>query len=139
MSGLQYLEALGDYNETVFQMLGISYGMAAVVSIVAGVLQIIGMWNLFEKAGEAGIASIIPIYNMYVLFKIIYGNGWKFLLFFVPILNFFVGIAYNYRLARVFGKSTGFAVANVFLPSIFTLIIGLDKNATYRGAYYGLL
>lgn len=51
-------------------------------SIVIAVLQVISQWILFEKAGEHGWASLIPIYNYFVMVKIAMGNytlGWVYL------------------------------------------------------------
>ena len=55
------------------------------LSLAIAVLGIIAMWKIFEKAGEPGWAAIIPFYNLYVLFKITWGNGWKFLLLLIPL------------------------------------------------------
>jgi hypothetical protein len=34
------------------------------------------MWKIFEKAGEAGWKSIIPIYNVYIMYKIVGMKNW---------------------------------------------------------------
>ena len=47
-----------------------------VVSIIWCVLIIIAMWKIFEKAGEAGWKSIIPIYNVYIMYKIVGMKNW---------------------------------------------------------------
>ena len=39
--------------------------LAFIVAVIAG------WWMMFEKAGEAGWKSIIPIYNVIVLLKIV--------------------------------------------------------------------
>ena len=39
------------------------------------IFSIITMWKIFEKAGEPGWASIIPIYNTYIEFEIAFGSG----------------------------------------------------------------
>ena len=46
------------------------------LSIVWGVLPIIGMWLVFEKAGDKGWKAIIPFYNMYTMLKL--GDKKKF-------------------------------------------------------------
>lgn len=38
--------------------------------LILAILQIVAWWRIFSKAGEAGWKSIIPIYNVIVLFKI---------------------------------------------------------------------
>ena len=49
---------------------GAMMGIYFIVAIVIAVLQVIAMWKIFSKAGEAGWKSLIPIYNSVILFKI---------------------------------------------------------------------
>jgi len=76
-----------------------------ILSLAISVLAIIALWKIFEKAGEPGWAAIIPFYNLYVLFKITWGNGWKFLLMLIPIANIVFAIITMVKLAKAFGKS----------------------------------
>lgn len=108
-------------------------GIGSLISLAFSVIFIIANWKLFERAGEAGWKSIIPILNVYTMFKIVYGSGWKFLLLFVPILGEVLAIAYYIRLAQVYGKSTGFGIGLLFLMPIFYLILAFDNNAQYTG------
>lgn len=41
----------------------------------------VGMWKLFEKAGQAGWKALIPFYNLFILLKIVGRPGWWLLLF----------------------------------------------------------
>lgn len=43
---------------------------SSLLSIAFSVLPIVGIWLVFEKAGESGWKSIIPVYNIYTLLKI---------------------------------------------------------------------
>lgn len=97
--------------------------------LAVAVLAIIGMWKIFEKAGEPGWAAIIPFYNTYVLFKITWGNGWMFLLLLVPIANVVIYIITMVKLARAFNRSGGFAVGLIFLGVIFYCILGFDSSS----------
>lgn len=94
------------------------------------------MWRIFTKAGKPGWASIIPVYNMVVLFQIVGMNPWLLLLYIVPFVNYVASIVLiimlGIKLAKVFGKSSGFAVGLIFLNTIFMLILGLG-NAEYVG------
>ncbi|MDE5910404.1 MAG: hypothetical protein K2H52_17010 [Lachnospiraceae bacterium] len=92
------------------------------------VLTLIAMWKIFVKAGKPGWACLIPFYSQYCLFDIAWGSGWLFLLTFVPCVNFVIMIILNLKLAKAFGKGTGFGIGLVFLPTIFTLILGLSKD-----------
>ena len=98
-----------------------------IIGIVVALVMIAGMWKMFSKAGEPGWASIIPFYNAYVLFKITWGSGIKFLLLLIPIANIVVVIMTQIKLAKAFGKSTGFAVGLIFLSPIFYVILGFDS------------
>ena len=98
------------------------------LSLAIIVLGIVAMWKVFEKAGEPGWAAIIPFYNLYVLFKITWGSGWKFLLMLIPIANIVIAIITMVKLAKAFGKSGGFAVGLIFLSIIFYCILAFDKS-----------
>lgn len=108
-------------------------GVASIISLVFYVIMIIGNWKIFEKAGEAGWKSIIPFLNTYIMFKIVYGSGWKFLLIFVPILGEVLAITYCFRLAQAYGKGTGFGIGMLLLSPIFYLILAFDNKAQYQG------
>ncbi|MCM1131880.1 MAG: DUF5684 domain-containing protein [Ruminococcus flavefaciens] len=62
---------MGDYILIFFIVF---YLGIIVVSLAFGVLQIIAQWKLFEKAGEYGWASLIPIYNYFVMIKTATGS-----------------------------------------------------------------
>ena len=119
-----------DYSD-----LGYSYQASpfmTVLSLALAVLGVVAMWKIFEKAGEPGWAAIIPFYNLYVLFKITWGNGWKFLFLLIPVANLVFAIITMVKLAKAFGKSGGFAVGLIFLSIIFYCILAFDQS-TYLG------
>lgn len=109
-----------------------------ILGCVIGVLGIIAMWKIFTKAGKPGWAAIVPVYNMVVLYQIVGLNPLLLLILIgaiIPFVNFLVMIAFfvlniisSIRLAKVFGKGTGFAVGLIFLPFIFQLILAFDKS-----------
>lgn len=129
-------------------------GLAAIVLIV------IARWRIFTKAGEEGWKSIIPIYNEYTMYKLVWDVNQFWIYFglgfagsalstlansgdstnwFLTILASAATIAgivwyvrFNIAKARAFGKGAGFAVGLIFLPFIFELILGFG-NARYLG------
>jgi len=103
-----------------------------IAMMVIAAIAIISMWILFLKAGEHGWAAIVPFYSAYVLFKITWGNGWFFLLSFIPIAGAVIWIITLVKLARAFGKGNGFAVGLVLLSFIFMLILSFG-SAQYIG------
>lgn len=104
----------------------------AILSLVISVLTLVAMWKLFVKAGRAGWKCLIPFYNTYCLYDIAWGNGWLFLLMFVPCVNVVVGIMMLFKLAKAFGQGTGFGFGLLFLNTIFILILGFG-SAEYVG------
>lgn len=102
------------------------------LSLILSVIGLIAMWRIFVKADQPGWAVLIPIYNVYVMFKIVWGSGWKFLLCLIPLVNIVIAIMHVFKLARAFGKGTGFGFGLLFLLPIFTLILAFG-DAKYVG------
>ena len=103
-----------------------------ITSWLLAIIYLIAWWKMFTKAGEAGWKILIPIYSAYIQFRIIYGNGWKFLLFIVPIISWFVIIMVPVRMAQAYGKSIGFGILNIFFPGICVLLMAFGK-CDYEG------
>ena len=106
-------------------------GLVLIIQLAIIAFSIITMWKIFTKAGEAGWASIIPIYNMYVLMKISGKPGWWLILLFIPIVNIVISIMAMVGLSANFGKGTGFVVGMIFLPIIFYPILAFG-DAQYQ-------
>ena len=119
------LDILGGITAGVFFLYILFVLAVAVFSIVI-------MWRIFEKAGEHGWAAIIPFYQNYVLFKITWGQGWLFLLLFLPIINIVTCIITMIKLAKAFNKDGAFAVGLIFLNIIFLAILAFGE-ARYSG------
>jgi hypothetical protein len=96
-------------------------------------LIIVTTWKLYRKANKPGWASIVPVYNYVVLLEIVGRPIWWILLSFVPLVNVYVAFVVALDLAKSFGKSTGFGVANFFVPFITYPILAFSKNARYAG------
>ncbi len=90
------------------------------------------MWLIFVKAGEYGWKVLIPFYNCYTLTKIAFGNGWKMLWLFVPVINAFFAISFFFKLAKVYGKSILFGLGLFLLWPIFLPILAFGKSQ-YKG------
>ena len=138
------------------------FGSFAVVMFIfcsiAIILSIIAMWKIFTKAGEAGWKALIPIYNVYILYKI---SNLSFLYWFIIpsiicsvlsvvmqnvsndglnlvlsismcVVSIVANIKISVALARAFGKGNGFAAGLFFFTNIFELILGFG-SAKYVG------
>jgi hypothetical protein len=100
--------------------------LAIIIAVIAA------WWMVFTKAGEAGWKSIIPIYNIIVLLKIVGREWWWVILMLIPIVNLIVWIIVALDLAKSFGRGTGFGIGLIFLSPIFGLILGFG-SAAYQG------
>lgn len=98
------------------------------------IIGIIATWKVFVKAGQPGWASIIPIYNIYIMTKIAGKPGWWTLLCLIPFFNFiFVIWIYN-MISKSFGKDEAFTVGLVLLGIVFWPILAFS-DARYLGPY----
>jgi hypothetical protein len=102
------------------------------------ILMIAACWKIFTKAGQPGWASIIPIYNWYILCKIVGRPGWWVILLLIPFINFIIGIILCIDLAKSFGKGVGFGIGLILLGVIFFPILGFG-SAQYQGPAAGAI
>jgi hypothetical protein len=98
------------------------------------ILYIISMWKIFTKAGQPGWAAIIPIYNIYVLLKIVGKPGYWLLLMLIPFVNIVFAIWSTNMLSKSFGKDEGFTVGLLLLGFVFYPILAFG-SAKYEGPY----
>ena len=103
-----------------------------IFSLAFAILMIAACWKIFTKAGQPGWAAIIPIYNWYVLCKIVGRPGWWVILLLIPLVDFIIGIILCIDLAKSFGKGIGFGIGLILLPIIFCPILGFG-SAQYQG------
>ena len=99
-----------------------------IISFLASLLTIIAIWKIFSKAGHPGWMSLIPIYNLHILLKIIDKPQWWILLFFIPFVNIIIYLILNRDIAKYFDKSPGFGIGLSFLPFIFFPILAFSKE-----------
>ncbi len=118
------------------------------------VLEIIGNWLLFRKAGKKGWHSIIPILNLYDEYDICW-KGYKGIvcLIMVYLLSAFAGaddvvlvviaavagiwylsltFRQSIKLARAFGKGTGYGIFLFIFDRLGRIVLGLGR-AEYVG------
>lgn len=118
MLGLDWSNLSIDHTSNTTLVLGIIY-----VALI-----LIAEYRIFEKAGEPGWRIIIPFLNMYTFCKITLGNGWLFILEFIPIVGFFVRAVAEYKLGKKFGHGFLFFLGLVFFPFVFELILGYGDD-----------
>lgn len=103
-----------------------------VVYLLFIIAVVAGMWKMFAKAGEPGWAAIVPIYNIYILLKIVGRPWWWLILMIIPLVSIIVSIVVMVDLAKSFGKGIGFAIGLILLGFVFIPILGFG-DAKYVG------
>lgn len=79
------------------------------------------------------MGHLIPIYNLYILLKIVGRPTWWIVLFLIPLVNIVAACLVAIDLAKAFGQSTVFGVVLLFLLSgIGYLVLGFG-NYRYVG------
>ena len=101
-----------------------------ILSMALGILKIVSLWKIFKKAGKPGWASIVPIYNIYIMCEIAEKEWWYILLLCVPFINIYVMIVLYNGMAKKFGKGGGFVVGMILLPVVFFPMLAFGKDAT---------
>lgn len=106
--------------------------MEIVLLLLIVVAIIAAIWKTFEKAGQPGWAAIVPIYNLYIMVKMVGKPGYWVVLMLIPIVNY-VFLIWTYNLiSKSFGKGVGFTLGLIFLGPIFWMILGFG-SAQYQG------
>lgn len=93
-----------------------------------------GLSKLFEKAGEKSWKGWVPVYNFYVLSKILGKPWWWCLIMIVPGVNILMYGVYGFNVARAFNRpGTSDLIFGSVLPYIFFVKVGYDKQAKFVG------
>ncbi len=108
------------------------FGFFMFLVIIAWVvLTIVAEWKIFKKAGKEGWKALIPVYNAYTLLQILNMEPMLCFLTLLPGANFMLGIVMCVKLAKSFGKGTGFAIGLILLEPIFEMILAFG-DAKYK-------
>ena len=107
--------------------------------LLIAIYAVIVLWKIFTKAGQPGWAVLVPFYNLYVYTQVVQRPSWWMVLYFasiVPIVGpltvLVISILDNLRMAKVFGKSSGFGVGLIFLGIIFQSILAFGDAKYIR-------
>ena len=95
-----------------------------ILELIATILSLVGSWMVYKKMGRQGWECIIPFYNVYVLFQVLYGNGRKMLLLLIPFYNIYVAIKLQIDLAHGFNQFGAFVLGLVLVNPVFMAILG---------------
>ena len=158
MSMEEFLQGLSSMDPMELALgagvLGAFAVLAAFGSILWYFASAMGCRKMFLKAGEAGWKAFIPYYKNFIFFRMAWSTKifWAFLVTmlvmeFVPgeqgivvdliklvcaIVCIVLGMKLDIRVAKSFGKTTGWGVLLFFFPFVVSLILGYGK-AEYIG------
>lgn len=135
-----YYDAPSSYDTAELAGLGAFLGIFVLIAVAIAIFFLVCEWKIFKKAKRPGWYSIVPFLNMYTLYEMTWGNGWYFLLMFVSIIpgiGALAALAVNIitciKLAKAYGKETGFGIGLAFLNVVFIPILAFDSSE-YIGA-----
>lgn len=131
-----------EYSQTVaygFDMpsIGIHPYMLAVIAAVTvflSLMTVICMWTIFEKAGVLGWFCLIPGLNVFKLFEISCGNGWKMFFLLIPVFGPIYYLIMLHKLSRAFGYGILLTILQIPAPALALFILAFGNN-DYYGAY----
>lgn len=120
--------------ESLLGAFAIFYIFILLISLALAILGIIAHWKLYEKAGEPGWSSIIPVYNFMQMIKIATGT-FKLAWIYLALCGVYILCSFGMAIMPLFAESEA-AVVMVGLASIgmFILIIPMYIIAGYT--YY---
>lgn len=141
---LLQMSSMDELDELLGSGMGFGMGLSiGLIYLAVLILMIVSMWRIFQKVGYPGWASIIPVYNIVTLFKVMGLSPWLVLLYvgcFIPFVNFIAALALLVvnimgciNLAKYFGKGGGFAAGLILLPFIFYPILAFDNSVYENG------
>lgn len=123
--------------------------VSSLIQVVIILLNIIGLFKIYQKMGKPGWKGIIPFYNMYGLYDELWDKKyfWGYLLAQAVMLNpsspsgllfsvadlvlsvamIVVVMKLYIKLAKAFGKGTGFGVLTFFFAPICLAVLGFGS------------
>ena len=91
-------------------------------------------WKLYVKAGRKAWEALIPIYNIYVLLKIIQRPWWWLIIALVPIVSNIMAVVLIVELLAVFGKrKTAHTFYALLSAGLYIGYLNYHAETTYTG------
>jgi Family of unknown function (DUF5684) len=104
-------------------------GAVTFVYLIIVVLIIASFWVVFTKANQPGWASLIPIYNLYIMSKMNGRSAVWTIVYLIPLIG---QILLGQDVAKSFGQSAGYGIGLWLLPFVFYPMLAFG-SATYVG------
>ena len=126
------MEAQNTANPQVNALFAGSFFIFLLVLGAISLLIIVALWVIFEKAGESGWKSLVPIYNIYILLLISGMPGWWLIMFFIPVVGIVFSLLLMLALAKKFGKGALFGIGLFLLPIFFYPLLAFGGSQYER-------
>jgi signal peptidase I len=110
----------------------ISYTVVVIISFIALIGYQNGLWKIFEKAGEKGWKSLIPVYRMWVWLQILSRPWWWMLLIIFPFIGIFMTYMMIWKTIRLYRKTSYLPlIFGTFFYFIYLPYLGFSKKEKY--------
>ncbi len=130
-------------------IIGAGAAIYTIFLVAIAVMVVVALWKIFEKSGEQGWKSLIPVYSSYLIYKIAWDRRafWitmllgllSSVLMGIPMIGPALGVigallagllevVCTVKLAKAFEHGGWFALGLILLSPIFILILAFDKS-----------
>jgi signal peptidase I len=109
-------------------------GFIQIVLLITFILLFIGLYGVFQKAGEKGWKALVPVYNILIWLKILHKPWWWVFLVIIPAVGFYMLAVLIVLTSNCFGKRKfGEHVLAVVGYFIWMPWLGFGKDNHWQG------
>ncbi|MDP4267631.1 MAG: signal peptidase I [Bacteroidota bacterium] len=103
-----------------------------ILFIIFTISTLVGLWKIFEKAGQKGWYAIIPFYNFIIWLKITRKPMWWFILILIPFIGVFMIFLMLVEIVKCFEKYSLLEQgAGVLFPFAYLPYLGFSEKEKY--------
>lgn len=109
-------------------------GIIQIILLITFILLFIGLYGVFQKAGEKGWKALIPVYNIVIWLKILHKPWWWVFLVIIPAVGFYMLAVLVVLTSNCFGKRKfGEHILAVCGYFIWMPWLGFSKELKWQG------
>lgn len=99
----------------------------------------VGKAKLFAKANQPWVAALVPVWDLFVVLKMVGRPAVHAVYLLIPGFNIYFGFKLLIEIAQSFGKTAMVdAILVCFFNVFYVLNLGLAYNEVYYGPVYGI-
>lgn len=104
----------------------------SILFLLTLISSIIGLYKIFEKAGQPGWYVLIPFYNFYIWLRIIKKPLWWYIFILIPFINVFMVLLMIVEVLKCFNKhGLGEQALGVIFPFAYLPYLGFSPKEKY--------